>query len=471
MIWQSFQYRHERTTISTYRSFDILFMTLQEAWANALGELELEIPKAGFAAWFRQTKIESFDHGVMVLSVPSVFAKEWFEKRYHASIMSALKNTIPGITQITYVIQKPLDKETKTTPRAIPQETPIKDLFVNKDGLNPKYTFDTFIIGSFNELAHTAAVAITKSLGTAYNPLFIYGGVGLGKTHLLQAIGNKIKNVMPGKKVLYTTSEHFASEFISLIQQRKPLVLFKEKYRMVDVLIIDDIQFIANKTKCQEELFHTFNFLHERNKQIVFSSDRPPQIIPDLEDRLRSRFAAGLIADIAEPEIEARLAIIAQKLKEKEIALTPPMVEYIASSFPKNIRELEGIIHTIVAHTRIRPHSLSFEEIKELVDRLKIQTKKQVTTPEIITMVASFYDIDEKELIGQTRKKEVVLPRQVAMYLLRNDFNASLNYIGKKFGDRDHTTVLYACEKIKKWLKTDKQLEETIRKIRARFEY
>lgn len=443
-------------------------MTLQETWNNALRELELEIPKAGFAAWFRQTRIESFENGAIVLSVPSIFAKEWFEKRYHAAIITALSNTLSGITNIKYIIQE--QTQTKESERALPQEAPIKDLFVREDGLNTKYTFDTFIVGSFNELAHAAAVAVAQSPGHTYNPLFIYGGVGLGKTHLLQAIGNTIKHTIKNNKVLYTTSERFASEFISLIQQRKPLASFKEKYRTVDTLIIDDIQFIANKTKCQEELFHTFNVLYERNKQIIFSSDRPPHIIPDLEDRLRSRFAAGLIADIGEPEIEARLAIIAQKIKENNLILSTQTVEYIASSFPRNIRELEGIVHTIIAHSRMRPHPLSFEEIKELADRLKRQAKKQITTPQIISVIAGFYEINEQDMCSQTRKKEIVLPRQIAMYLLRNDFSASLSYIGKKFGGRDHTTVLYACEKISRVLKTDKQLEENIKTIRRRLE-
>lgn len=439
-------------------------MNLNEIWANALRELELEIPKAGFAAWFRQAAIESFANGVLTISVPSLFAKEWFEKHYHSSIKNTLSTILPDLHRVEYVIKK-------NTHPPIQQETPIANLFVNqKDGLNQKYTFETFIVGSFNELAHAAAVAVSESPGSTYNPLFIYGGVGLGKTHLIQAIGNEIKAKNKEKNILYTTSERFVSEFISLIQQRQPLVSFKEKYRGVDVLLIDDIQFIAGKIKCQEELFHTFNTLHDRNKQIIFTSDQPPHTIPDLEERLRSRFAAGLLTDISDPEPEARLAIISQKAKEKNILISQPILEYISSTFQRNIRELEGVITAVIAHSRMRQSPLLFEEAKHIIDRYKAQMKKSVTAAEIIETVARIYEIDEQDLAKQTRKKEIVIPRQVAMYLLRNDFAASLSYIGKKLGGRDHTTVIYACEKVANVLKTDKQLGDMIKKIRSHLE-
>jgi len=436
-------------------------MNLNDIWINALRELELEIPKAGFAAWFRQAAIESFEKGVLTISVPSLFAKEWFQKHYHSSIQSALSAHLNHIDRVHYVIKK--------NPQApIPQETLIANLFVNqKDGLNQKYVFETFIVGSFNELAHTAACAVTKSPGITYNPLFIYGGVGLGKTHLLQAIGNEIKAKNKEKNVRYTTSERFITEFISLIRERQPLASFKEKYRGVDVLLIDDVQFIAGKTKCQEELFHTFNTLHDRDKQIVFTSDQPPHAIPDLEERLRSRFAAGLIADISDPEPEARLAIIIQKAKERNIVIIPPVLEYIASTFQRNIRELEGVVTAILAHSRMRQSPLLFEEAKYIIDQYEAQTKKSVSAAEIVQTVARIYEVDEQDLIKQTRKKEIVIPRQVAMYLLRKDFNAPLSYIGKKLGGRDHTTVMYACKKVDHALKTDKQLVDMIKKIRA----
>ncbi len=456
IIWQSFIFCRGRCIIH--------FMNLNDVWTNALRELELEIPRAGFAAWFRQAAIESFNNGVLMISVPSLFAKEWFEKHYHSSITTTLSAALPNLHHIEYSIKK-------NSHPIIPQEAPITNIFVNqKDGLNPKYAFETFIVGSFNELAHAAAVAVTESPGLTYNPLFVYGGVGLGKTHLLQAIGNEIKTKKKEKNVLYTTSERFISEFISLIQQRQPLASFKEKYRGVDVLLIDDIQFFAGKTKCQEELFHTFNTLHERNKQIVFTSDQPPHIIPDLEERLRSRFAAGLIADISDPEPEARLAIISQKAKEKDILILQPVLEYISLIFQRNIRELEGVVTAIIAHSRMRKTPLSFEEAKHIIDQCKAQTKKSITATEILQTVARMYEINEQDLSQRTRRKEVVVPRQVAMYLLRNDFNASLSYIGKKFGGRDHTTVMYACKKMSHALKTDKQLGDMIKKIRAHLE-
>ena len=441
-------------------------MNLNEVWTKALSELELEIPKAGFAAWFRQAAIESFNDGVLTISVPSLFAKEWFEKHYHSFIITALSSDLANLNHINYIIKK---NPYSIIPPA--QEEPLANLFVNqKDGLNQKYTFETFIVGSFNELAHAAAVAVTESPGAVYNPLFIYGGVGLRKTHLLQAIGNEIKAKKKEKNVLYTTSERFISEFVSLIQQRQPLASFKEKYRGVDTILIDDIQFIAGKAKCQEELFHTFNTLHERNKQIVFTSDQQPHTIPDLEERLRSRFAAGLIADISDPEPEARLAIIAQKAKEKNIVIIPPVLEYIASTFQRNIRELEGVVTAVIAHSRMRQNPLSFDEAKYVIDQCKSRTKKSVTAAEILKTVAHIYEIDEQDLAGKTRKKEIVEPRQVAMYLLRNDFNAPFSYIGNKLGGRDHTTVIYACEKIANLLKTSKQLGDMVKKIRAHLE-
>lgn len=440
-------------------------MNLNDVWTNALREFELEIPKAGFAAWFRQSTLESFKNGVLTISVPSLFAKEWFEKHYHSSIKNTLSVTLGDVHRIEYIIKKNINFP------PIQQETPITNLFVNqRDGLNQKYIFETFIVGSFNELAHAASVAVSESPGIVYNPLFIYGGVGLGKTHLLQAIGNKIKEKNKEKNILYTTSERFVSEFITRIQQRQPLALFKEKYRGVDILLMDDIQFIAGKTKCQEELFHTFNTLHDQNKQIVFTSDQPPHTIPDLEDRLRSRFAAGLITDISEPEPEARLAIINQKAKEKNIIIASAVLEYISSIFQRNIRELEGVVTTVIAYSRMRQSPLSFDEAKRIIDQYKAQTKKTVTAAEILETVARIYEINEQDLIKQTRKREIVVPRQVAMYLLRNDFNAPLSYIGNKLGGRDHTTVLYACQKVANALKTDKQLGDMIKKIRSYIE-
>lgn len=451
-------------------------MNYEELWQSALGEIEFEVSRANFATWFRDTTIRTIENGVVLVSVPNAFAKEWLEKKFHKQIIKSLRTNVPEIRNATYVVQQSRDpahseqpKKRAGQPEVIDEQLDFKEFSVDRDtNLNPKYTFETFVIGSFNEFAHAAAVSLVKNLGALYNPFFVYGGVGLGKTHLLHAIGNQVKKDRPHYKVLYLTSERFVNELISIIQNREPLHAFKEKYRNIDLLIIDDIQFIAGKAKSEEEFFHTFNSLYERGKQIIFSSDKPPQAIQNLEERLRSRFEAGLTADISEPEFEARLAILKLKSEQKEYQPPSDVLEYIASHIQKNIRELEGALNIIVAKSKLKGRALDFNEAKTALDQIATKAKKPITATSIIKTVSEFYDLSEGGLFEKSRRREIVRPRQIAMYLLREDFHGSYPFIGQKLGGKDHTTALHAYEKISNELKQNVKLVEELKLIRGK---
>jgi len=341
-------------------------------------------------------------------------------------------------------------------------------LYINPDdNLNSRYRFDSFIVGSFNELAYAAAQAIIESPGTKYNPFFVYGATGLGKTHLIQAVGNSIKEKFPGKKVHYLTLEKFATDFVNSLQNNKANS-FKEKYRKYDLLIIDDIQFIGKMEKIQEELFHTFNTFHENSKQIIFSSDKHPNHIPELADRLKSRFAAGMIVDITEPEYESRLAILKVKLREMNVDLDQEVVEYVASAIQGNIRELEGSLNIIVCQYRLKNKPVSLSEAKSLLKN-NLRPKKNVAIKDVVKTVSDYYNLEETTIYEKTRRKEIVKARQVVMYLLREDFSVSYPLIGQKLGGKDHTTVIHSYLKIKGDLKNDPQLLQEVEQIRILF--
>ncbi len=441
-------------------------------WKDALVEIELNVSRANFATWFKNTAIGGHEDGVVFINVPSSFVKEWMVTKYHKTIVKSLRNIHPHIRSVEYsivasnnVAQKGDMDKTKNISLNKEEQLGFNELYVDKEAnLNPKYTFDSYIIGSFNEVAHAAALAITKNLGKLYNPLFIYGGVGLGKTHLLQAMGNKILTDNPKAKVHYLTSEKFTTEFVNSIQN-KDTYSFKEKYRKYDFLIIDDIQFFANKLKVQEEFFHIFNTLYDRDSQVVFSSDKSPKYITGLEERLRSRFEGGMMVDISPPEFESRLAILQTKIKQKEFPLADDVLEFIASSITENIRELEGALNSIIGQSRIKEKILSIQEIKDILKK-NAKPIKTLTINTVIRVISEFYNIDEKELFEKTRKKEIVKPRQIAMYLLREDLNTSYPYIGQKFGQRDHTTVIHAYKKINEMTKKNERLNQEINDIR-----
>ncbi len=452
-----------------------MYMNQEELWQSVLGQIEFEVSRANFATWFKHTSIHGIEDGIATIAVPNAFAKEWLEKKFHKNIIKSLRSTMPEIRNASYVVSSadtPLQPQTKKRPEPVEmldEQLEFKEFSVDRDtNLNPRYTFESFVIGTFNEFAHAAGLSITKNLGTLYNPFFVYGGVGLGKTHLLHAIGNQVKKDHPDFKVLYLTSERFVNELISIIQNREPLHNFKEKYRNVDLLIIDDVQFIAGKAKSEEEFFHTFNSLYERGKQIIFSSDKPPQAIQNLEERLRSRFEAGLTSDISEPEYEARLAILKLKQGAKEPVVADEVLEYIAFTIQKNIRELEGALNIILAKSKLKERPLTLEEAKIALEQLTRTAKRVATPSQIINAVAQYYDLGEGGLFERSRRREVVRPRQIAMYLLREDFHGSYPFIGQKLGGRDHTTALHAYEKISGELKKDSKLVEEIKQIRGK---
>ena len=445
---------------------------INKLWENALMEIELLVSRANFVTWFQNTSVNSIKNGTIYLNVPNSFTKEWIQQKYNKFIIKSLRKNDPSIRSIEYTIHsQPMVDQKRVFPTSIFSDTGetsqlgFKEVYETKDALNSRYTFDNFIVGSFNELAHAAAVAVTKNLGLAYNPLFIYGGVGLGKTHLLQATGNKIKEQYPKLRIKYTTTERFGNELIQSLKNNKAHE-FKENYIKYDLLIIDDIQFLAGKTKTQEEFFHVFNSLYEKNRQIIFSSDRSPKSIPDLEERLRSRFEGGMMADISEPELEARMAILSAKAQMKNIDLQEEIITYIASVIKSNIRELEGFLNIILMQKQLLERNLSLIEVKELFNKNSAYSKKKVTFGKIIKTIADFYETKEQNLFNKSRKKEFVLPRQIAMFILREDFNGSYPYIGQKFGGRDHTTVIHAYEKISQDIKNDKKLKDEIQTIR-----
>jgi chromosomal replication initiator protein len=442
----------------------------KDLWGKCLEELEGQLSKANFSTWFKNTHIYKRDHGVAVVGVPNEFVKDWLNNKYTKLILKTVMIFDPSVRNVEFTISKSEPKEEKRTPSFIGRggELPLQNLYINKDdNLNPRYTFDTFIVGSFNELAYAAAQAIIKKPGASYNPFFIYGPTGLGKTHLIQAIGNEIKRKFQGKRVHYVTLEKFSLDYIQSLQKNRPNE-FKQKYRQYDVVIMDDIQFLSGKEKTQEELFHMFNTLYEQNKQIVFSSDKHPNYIPGLEDRLKSRFGSGMIVDVSTPEYESRLAIISAKTKEAEVDLSTEVMDYIASSMEGSIRELEGSLNTILCQAQLKSKPLSLTEVKNLIKN-NIKPKKNVSISDIVKMVTNFYNISEQSVYEKTRRKEIVKARQVIMYILREDFNISYPMIGQKLGGKDHTTVIHSCLKIKKDLKDKPELTQELEQLRVLF--
>jgi len=446
-------------------------MDTKQLWKKCLTEIETGVSKANFSTWFKNTCILKETGGIIQVGVPNEFVRDWLKNKYHKLITKTIADAYENMRAVEYVITK-IEIEKQELPSKndsfINKELPLKDLYINPDdNLNPRYRFDSFIVGTFNELAYAASQAIIDNPGTKYNPFFIYGGTGLGKTHLIQAVGNSIKEKYSNKKVHYMTLEKFATDFINSLQNNKANT-FKEKYRKYDLLVIDDIQFIGKMEKIQEELFHTFNTFYENNKQIIFSSDKHPNHIPELADRLKSRFSAGMIVDISEPEYESRLAILKVKTQEMGIGLEQEILEYIASAIQGNIRELEGSLNSVVCQYRLKNRPLSLPEVKNLLKN-NIKPKKNVAIKDIVKMVGDYYNLEETAIYEKTRRKEIVKARQVVMYLLREDFNVSYPLIGQKLGGKDHTTVIHSYLKIKGDIKNDAQLMQELEQIRALF--
>ena len=441
----------------------------RELWEYVLTQVELSISPANFNTWFRNSFIIKIgEDGVVYIGVPSQFFKDWYLKKFHTLLLKIVRDVSYEFRNIEYLIVKDerrkAPREAKNARGAL--ELPLSEFYINKsDNLNPRYTFDTFIIGSFNNLAHAAAQATLQRPGISYNPLFIYGATGRGKTHLIQAIGNQFKKQYPGRKVFYLTSEKFAVDYTDAVQAGTAN-RFKDKYRQYDLLIMDDVQFLSKKDKTQEELFHLFNTLHDTNKQIIFSSDRAPTAIPDIAERLKGRLASGMAVDIGEPDPESRMAIVRKKSALQGILLSDDVVEYVATSMTGSIRELEGMVNSIICQAQVKGASPDIAEVRQSL-RSFTRPQKSVSVKNVVDKVAEFYGIEEESIYEKTRRREVVRPRQVIMYLLREDFGISYPTIGTKLGGRDHTTVIHSCEKIKREVVVDTELSKEIQNIRT----
>ncbi len=448
-------------------------MNNNELWQSVLAQMQLYISKANFATWFQNTEIISIENGKVTISVPNAFSKEWLSNKYCKLILKTMHDIDNTIRELGFVINPQstknlVVKDIAENEKINANQLKFEEFKINKEtNLNPRYLFDNFVVGSFNELAHAAASAVSENPGFSYNPLFIYGGVGLGKTHLVQAIGNKIVNDFKKKRVKYVSSEKFVSNIISAIRA-KNMEAFKASLAPIDILIVDDVQFFAGKNKSQEEFFHIFNSLYEKNKQIILSSDRPPNAIPELEERLRSRFEGGMIADVSLPDYETRLAILKTKLQDKNLKLPEDILEYIASNVKKNIRELEGALNSLLIYHKINNNIPNLEVVKKLLKGFVFSPFSVANYKKIIETVAKFYNLEEKSLFDVTRRKEIVKPRQVAMFLLRKELKYSFPAIARKFGGKDHTTVIYAYKKVLQEIEENNKLTEELSLIKQR---
>ncbi len=441
----------------------------RELWEYMLTQVELSVSSANFNTWFRNSFIVKIgEDGVVYLGVPSQFFKDWFLKKFHTLLLKIVRDVSYEFRNIEYLIVKDehrkIVKENKNVRGLL--ELPLDEFYINKsDNLNPRYTFDTFVIGSFNNLAYSAAQAALDRPGITYNPLFVYGETGRGKTHLIQAIGNQFKKQYPGRKVFYLTSEKFVVDYTDSVQAGTAN-RFKDKYRHYDLLIIDDIQFLSKKEMSGEELFHLFNYLHDNNKQIIFSSDRAPISIPDIAERLKGRLASGMTVDIGEPDSESRMAIVRRKASLHGVLLSDEVVEYVATSMSGSIRELEGMVNSIICHAQVKGFAPNILEVRQSL-RAFTRPQKNISVKNVVDKVAEYYGIDEESIYEKTRRREVVRPRQVIMYILREDFSISYPTIGTKLGGRDHTTVIHSCEKIKREVIVNSELAKEIQNIRT----
>ncbi len=445
-------------------------MDLKKLWQTTLSELELQISRPNFLTWLKNSQlIEKNKEGQIIIGLANNFAKEWVENKYHKIILGILRSldeTIKGIkyTVITGPTKEPALKIRNTQHEKINKSHPsFPELKIDPEtNLHPRYNFNSFVVGSSNELAYAAASAIIKDVGKKYNPFFIYGGVGLGKTHLIQAIGNEIKQLYKNRiKTKYVPSEKFVNEVIWGIRNKR-MDDIKSRYRNIDVLIIDDIQFIGGKERSEEEFFHTFNALYENNKQIIISSDRPPAAIPTLEERLRSRFLGGMIADIGLPDYEMRVAIIKTKLQEQNSALSDDLCGLIANKVRKNVREIEGILNKITFYRENKSDDLTPAIIEEIIDSSIQQSFKNISPNQVIKVVAEFFETTPNELTARSRRKEIVEPRQIAIFLLRDILSLSYPNIGEKMGKRDHSTAIHSYEKISEEINKNRDLNQKV---------
>ncbi|MEH7353314.1 chromosomal replication initiator protein DnaA [Neobacillus drentensis] len=439
---------------------------IADLWNAALANIEKKISKPSFDTWLKSTKAHSLQGNLLVITAPNEFARDWLEERYSQLISGILYEITGEELSVKFIIpqnQNESENDIALPPKKVKRDEDHGE--IPQGILNQKYTFDTFVIGSGNRFAHAASLAVAEAPAKAYNPLFIYGGVGLGKTHLMHAIGHYVLDHNPAAKVVYLSSEKFTNEFINSIRDNKA-ENFRNKYRNVDILLIDDIQFLAGKESTQEEFFHTFNALHEESKQIIISSDRPPREIPTLEDRLRSRFEWGLITDITPPDLETRIAILRKKAKAEGLDIPNEVMLYIANQIDSNIRELEGALIRVVAYSSLINKDINADLAAEaLKDIIPSSKPKVITIHEIQKVVGEHYSIKLEDFKAKKRTKSVAFPRQIAMYLSRELTDYSLPKIGEEFGGRDHTTVIHAHEKISKLLQSDSTLQKQMKEL------
>jgi chromosomal replication initiator protein len=425
-------------------------MNYEGLWELVLAELELQISRPNFLTWLKKSALVEIRQGEAMIVLPNYFAKEWVEAKYNKLVFGLLREKEPSVKKINYAVDSGLFVKKNEPVKESPAEKQLSFVETRLDpetGLNPRYTLGSFVVGSSNELAYAASQAVVDCVGKRYNPLFLYGGTGLGKTHLIQAIGNEIRLRHKNQiHVKYVSSEKFTNDIIWAIRNKRTEDV-KKVYRNIDVLIVDDIQFIGGKEKTEEEFFHTFNALHENNKQIIISSDRPPRAIPILEERLRSRFEGGMIADISQPDFETRMAILKVKTQEMTETVPDEIISLIARLVQKNIRELEGALNRIIFQAK-QKGGFDLGQAEKLLAEMITRDNVNITPAQIIKAVSSFYEISPTDLLGRSRKKEVVEPRQIAIYLLREMLNMSYPYIAEKMGKRDHTTAIYSYEKI-----------------------
>ena len=438
-------------------------MNAQQAWQSTLGQVQMEMPKASYDTWVRSAELINYKEGLFTVGVPNAYARDWLEDRLSSTVSRMLSGMMGLEQQVKFIVWQK-DFESTNDEEEVSQEEETEEAAFSNPTINSRYTFETFVVGASNRLAHAACMAVAENPARAYNPLFLYGGVGLGKTHLLHAIGNTAYK--KGLNALYVSSEEFTNDFIHAIQKHTNAA-FRDKYRKTDVLLIDDIQFIANKESTQEEFFHTFNTLHGQDKQIVISSDRPPKALNTLEERLRSRFEWGLIGDIQPPDLETRMAILRSKAERAHREVAQSILEMIARHVQSNIRELEGALTRVLAFSDLSGLPLTPELVQSALADL-MPARNEVEPRTVVSAVATAFGVTTEQIMGRDRSRDVALPRQVVMYLLRQEANISLPQIGEVLGGRDHTTVMYACEKVADLIERDNQLRRQVLQIREK---
>jgi chromosomal replication initiator protein len=439
-------------------------MDAKQVWRAALGELQVSLSPANFETWLKDTQLVEIDDNQFRIAAPNGFARDWLDNRYRPLISQTLARVVGGSVQVEFVVADAPGPAPEQA--AEDQILPPVSAGGNAVNLNPRYTFSNFIVGSANRLAHAAALSVAERPGHAYNPLFLYGGVGLGKTHLMHAIGNAVAAKFPRKRILYATSEKFTNDFINSIREQK-MEDFRTRYRRIDVLLIDDIQFIAERERTQEEFFHTFNAIHEAGKQVVLSSDRPPKAITTLEERLRSRFEWGLIADLTPPDLETRIAILRSKAEDQLHLIPGDVIEFIARKVVSNVRELEGALNRVVAYASMSGMPVGIELASAVLSNVMYNPRKRSITPQrIVRAVADYYGVNLDQLRSSKRDRAIVVPRQIAMYLIREETDISLLRIGAELGGRDHSTVLHACDKITRELQDNDEMRREISAVR-----